>query len=188
MRKALQKASCRRLHFPGLYIHASLHDARKHVSGEFFRSAWKFGVVRNPWARLWSRYCCLRMMCQRWERDHPIGEHGMIYAAHGVTFREWLLRLGEPRFCIHSLDLRPQAELVEGADFVGRFEDMSGTLTTISKKLHKNLEMPHANQAKRPKSGEHVYDPEMREFVRRMYSRDLEVFGYEYDESVIRRR
>lgn len=181
MKNALLTAKVPRKKLRGVYMHSSLKDICAELKDEFVRSAWKFGVVRNPWSRMVSRYLFLRTMCRVWGPERPIGEHGQIYAAHGVTFREWLLRLKAPKFGVHSLDLRPQADLVQGADYVGRFEDLNTVTQVVSQHIGRSIELKRQNAVRHVKPYADYYDVGTRWYVGHMFQRDIEEFGYTFE-------
>ena len=65
-------------------------------------------------------------------------------------------------------------------DFVGKMENMQKDFSYVAMKLGCKKELEKVNVGER-KSYASYYNNETREIVRRVYAKDIELFGYVYD-------
>ena len=147
-------------------------DLRKHATLPEIHSQWderqlgpwdqyyKFACVRNPWDRLVSLY---------------LSPH-----KGNSTFDE-----GEFRDLIKNTKKGTQSVFVtEGdqlaVDFLMRFENLQQDFSTVCEKTGIPAGLPHVNQSQR-KSYQEYYSNKTRDLVYKLYRRDIELFGYEYE-------
>lgn len=164
---------------------------RKHdTSGEVIKNfkigpEWKIvGFVRNPWERLVS-----------WWNMHTTGNQRGAWVAwvrkNCPTFKDWLrndryfranddglkwIRL--PQYCyLHQPDRPPT--------FIGRYENLQEDYKRMCRVLgvKSPAPLPHVRSAnsKPHPPYQTYYDDESREWVRRWYELDIEVFGYDFE-------
>lgn len=148
-----------------------------------FRSYFKFAFVRNPWDRLVSTYFFLkRGGINELDRDWS-AQHLAAYASFSEFVRDWLCEdnvSSFPHFRPQSYFLAdPQGKVM--VDFVGRYENLLHDFTEVARRLGRECQLPLYNK------GDHAhftsyYDDETRDIVGRIYSRDVELFGYRYDD------
>ena len=148
------------------------------VSEDFFRRAFKFAFVRNPFDRLVSLFFYLKWIrcpdvpeemdfdgfCRAVEeRTPPVG----LYNYRGLNqcnpMAAWLLDT--------------DGNLL--VDEVGRFENLEADFARIGAKMGIRASLPHENR------GDHAgyrsyYNRESRRMVERFYHKDIEVFGYSF--------
>ena len=142
------------------------------VTGEQYRSYFKFTIVRNPWARAYSWYKnCLR---------NPIHRARMMIA-DDTTLREFL-----QKFVGHGA-LRPQLSWLTDfdgqlpLDYIARFESLDSDFENIRKTLNTtSIRLPHKLQG----SGDDYrqqFDNDSIALVRDVYRKEIELFGYEFE-------
>lgn len=147
-----------------------------------FKRYFKFGFVRNPWDRLVSTYFFLAKggMCDadaRWaNRVLP------AYDDFGDFVRRWV----DERSVQTWVHFVPQHQFVcdsSGAvmvDLLGRMENIEANFAQVAAKLGCAETLKKVNTGSQ-KHYSHYYDDETREIVRRVYRRDIELFGYAYE-------
>lgn len=173
-----------------------------HVTPAQFDSYFKFGFVRNPWARLASEY--------RFRRSRI-----------GKSFRDWLLKgFPQPGFDDLWRHVMPQSQYLfdddggEAVDFIGRFETLEQDFRTVSERLDIGLpalrrinstsdlgalervqrlgpirglrssvgEVLRKTLYPTPARWQDYYDAETRAFVSDFYAEDIERFNYRFDD------
>lgn len=150
------------------------------VGVERFQAYFKFAFVRNPWERMVSRYFYLRR--QRAEPGKALNKRG-YFPPGDRTFLEWIK--GHEQGCVHPLDLRPQHDWLTNdadaicVDFVGRYERMASDFETVCRRLDLTAALPHENRSEHADYRQY-YDAEAREFVKKVFERDIVAWRYEY--------
>ena len=137
-----------------------------------------FGFVRNPWARMVSLY---RFHCQKdWKPTDAYDRAETIR----LGFKGWLMT---DRFYMQQdqgrdmppMQRRPQLWWLDGADFIGRFENIEEDFARAVKLAGavKTTPLPHINSTL---GGDwrDEYDAESRAFVAEHFAPDIERFGY----------
>lgn len=157
-------------------------------SPTFFKNAFKFCVVRNPWDRLVSAFHFLKTP------QYPDDKIWSDRHLKGVeTFADFLEALERPMFrniVLSELHFHPQVDFV--ADSRGRvlvdrviyFENLASGLRRVAERLQ--LAPPPEDKIGRLNASSHrdyrdYYDARGRELVAQMYARDIELFGYTFD-------
>jgi hypothetical protein len=161
--------------------------AYRWASPAFFDHAFKFAVVRNPWDRMVSAFHFLKEA--RWPDDKVWSDRHL----KGVdTFADFLEALRRPFFrnLVRSeLHFHPQVGFV--ADLKGRllvdqviyFENLAPGLRRVADRLQLQLPDVGVEQLNASERGDYrdYYDTRGRELVGRMYARDIETFGYQFE-------
>jgi hypothetical protein len=163
-----------------------------HLTPDQFASYYKFSFVRNPWNRTVSMYKYLRKPHQRSFKQFLQEE----FVDKSWCDKHWFVR---PQ---HEFICDPDGKLL--VDFVGRYEQLQTDFNQVCKALGRpETLLPHVNKSRDghglprkltaliarfrtrpPKVPDGaVYDEESIELVRRLYGRDIELFGYEFGEA-----
>lgn len=135
-----------------------------------------FAFTRNPWDRCVSAFTYLEGGgMNKGDRD------GYERYIHGLTFREFLFKYKD-RPCITQHHFRPQNNILDGdLDFIGKVENMQEDFDTICDKIGITRQtLPRKNTTKHKHYTE-FYDDETREIVAKLYAKDIERFGYEFE-------
>ncbi|MGA0707479.1 MAG: sulfotransferase family 2 domain-containing protein [Steroidobacteraceae bacterium] len=149
---------------------------REEMGRERFERAFKFAFVRNPWDKVLSHYH-YRMRTNR---------TGLADA--GLDFRKWVLKAygerdprwhDDPRmFMAQRLWLDDDAGRCL-VDFVGRFERLEQDFGEACRRMGVQATLPHVKVTRHAPYRE-AYDDETRALVARVFSADLEAFGFEF--------
>lgn len=159
--------------------HATLANMGKALPLDQF---FKFAVVRNPWARAVSQIEYLREKKKR-----------QIFT--GDDFRENLRIYCEARGRMHGHDLGLcQVDYLVDAsgrvamDYIGRFESLRQDFKKICQRLgvKRPPALPHIHASQRARPYQEYYDKKTADWIRRRFARDIEYFGYEFDDTTTR--
>ena len=140
--------------------------------GESFR----FTVVRNPWDRMVSNFI---FFCRSEHRHLRRQQFASLHAAPVADFREFVEIAG--RRANHHW--QPQDLYVPAAvDFVGRMEDLETAVARICAAA--GLPMKPVYRVNTTDHGHYsgYYDDATRALVAERYRRDIERFGYEFED------
>jgi hypothetical protein len=157
---------------------------------ELFLSYFKFTFIRNPWDRLVSAYHYLQgggfaEGDKKWfERE--LGRYGDF----DDFVRNWL-RTENIRKHIHFI---PQVEFLEDennsgvkVDYIGFFENIESDFNYIAGRIGVDNTLKKGNASSHNGYWDY-YSETTREIVRDVYRRDIERFGYEFDNSSLARQ
>ena len=171
--------------------HTTIKEYQQIFPSTNFKYYFKFAFVRNPWSRLFSAYCFLEQGGHN-ERDK---KHWKEDLAHYNNFEEfvnnWLNKKNIyqydhfiPQYKFLCL---PQHEEL-AIDFLGYFESLDADFKHIKAKLSlpKDLTIEHKNSSQHP-DYKSVYTKKMRDIVHRVYQTDIELFGYNFDNTNLKR-
>jgi hypothetical protein len=163
--------------------------------------------VRNPWARLVSAYVNKFTFANH--SSLAVARQMRRQAAEGgvpeITFAQFvgfLTRHNPAGFDVHW---RPQHLFLRDNlfHFLGRFKQISEHFAQLQERLGTELPLPRRNTTSyqhndageivsswtpaellaqgKPPGYRRFYTAELRETVRKLYARDIELFGYEFD-------
>ena len=164
---------------------------RQHMTEEEFKflrlslpddydDLFKFTFIRNPWDRFVSEY---RKHGRRWLKQ-PFDEWANIMCnIVQLNFDENDF-IAETVSCMRELThWGPQWRFCTNVDFIGRFENLKGDWDYVCDKVGlKNKKLPHIYKSKPRKPYQEFYSDETRELVGKIYAKDIEMFGYSFDE------
>lgn len=162
--------------------HAPLYAYRA-FDAERYRAYFKFAFVRNPYSRFVSSFHQVRdgahnPKVQRW------AEH---YLSDITGFGEFVERMGNNslfRRVVLALDhFRPQWEFVTvggnvEVDFLGKFERIEEYFRKVREELEISASLPKKNTSSHGHYTNH-YTEGSRRIVKRIYTRDFRVLGYD---------
>lgn len=142
------------------------YKVRNLVGEDVWEESYKFSFVRNPWDRIVSFF--------HWDRDHrkfchlctPFSEYAFDFIdgkrTHHLSCIEWL---GDVNL-----------------DFIGRFENMQEDYNYVCDQIGaEKKELPHIHQSRR-RHYSYYYDDNLRDLVAEKWKKDIEIFGYEYED------
>jgi hypothetical protein len=149
--------------------HLSLQQVRPYIRPEEWQSFFKFAFVRNPFDRFVS-YCAFITRAQGdFERDPQ------KVMRHFIANPPWPHILFQPQ---HSFVTGSDGQML--ADHIGRVEEMQQSYDEIAGRIGiPTAELERVNSSDRRDYREY-YDRELIEGVAKLYSRDLELFGYSF--------
>lgn len=141
----------------------------------------KFGFVRNPWARMVSEY--------KWLTNTNLnvpGEKAKRFWKD-KSFKDFCKLFFEPKYC-KLADKRhaiPQLDFfnpIDSMDFIGRFESFQKDFDIVCKKLKiKDSKLEHRMKTIKSKHYSEYYDDESRNIVKEKYQKDIDFFGYTFE-------
>ena len=152
--------------------HISLTQVRPFLNADWFATALKFAFVRNPFDRFVS-YCAFTTRDDEAFLRRP--QEVMRY----FLFKERPLDhlLFQPQ---HTFVTDDDGRLL--ADVIGRVEDMQSSYDGVCQRLGvPGAVLDKVNSSKHGTFRDY-YDPELVEGVTDLYRRDLDLFGYSFEE------
>jgi hypothetical protein len=154
-----------------------------------FNNYFKFTFVRNPWDRLVSAYFYMKKGGTN-DRDRIWAEQNLSnYYDFDIFVKNWINR-ENIETCIHFV---PQYSFVcepgsssPRVNFIGYFEHLQEDFCYISKKLGLNTSLFHYNKTMANKIDyRSFYSEATRKIVAEVYRRDIEIFGYDFNNTPI---
>ena len=142
-----------------------------HVNASQFAEYYKFTFVRNPWARAYS-----------WFKNIKRDSAHKNYRKYGdLNFTEFLKHFaGKGK-------LRPQTYWLKNfkgkieLDFIGKFENLNNDFQHVANKLKlENMKLPHKLKTS-SQSYQEYYDKESIKLVGDIYSEEIKIFDYNFD-------
>lgn len=167
--------------------HLSALQLRSILGDEAYGRAFSFSIVRNPWARLASRYRFTHV------DNEPSLERklqkGTGRRFHDLSFAEWIHRRHRRWKRKGRVERGSQMHKIVDADgkvmvdYVGRLETLQDSFDEICDRIGvERREVPHVNGTNR--GGQHYsayYDRRTREMVGEMCQLEIEAFGYRFE-------
>ncbi|WP_100655931.1 sulfotransferase family 2 domain-containing protein [Alteromonas flava] len=171
--------------------HDPLRFAQEKMGAEFERYT-KVGFVRNPFDRLVSWYSMItesgRLLSDYEMQKNPgYNKIWQTVLSQSSTFEEFIFncsdatdRSGWKPFLYNQTDYLKTADGNIGADFIGRFENLSRDVERLCKIKGLTLvSLPHINKSSHTDYRKY-YSEEMRTIIEERFAEDLEYFGYEF--------
>jgi len=152
------------------------------LAGKDVDEYFSFCFVRNPWDRFVSAY---HYVIQRRPELTAVSAHD--------NFTDFTRSIGEdPAKYLSIRYFRPQWSFLEAGDtgrqidFVGRFENFSVDLKYALNKIGRpHLQIRHRKKSQRS-DYRHYFNNETRKIVANVYARDIENFGYSFNDGTRR--
>lgn len=169
---------------PGRGKHLSALQIKYILGDEEFDRCVKFSVVRNPWARMVSRYYFTHAESE--PSDDEKLRRGTTRKFHTLKFDNWIGKQ-HARFKAGKKQNSQQRKLtdLDGnllLDHVGRLENVQDTLDWVSERVGMDrIEMPHVNGTRKGHYAQ-FYNERTRDMVADMCHKDIEYFDYKFDE------
>jgi chondroitin 4-sulfotransferase 11 len=141
----------------------------------------KFTFVRNPWDRIYS---CFEQKvrskggnCSDYLNQFP----------RNIKFSEWVKTITLSENILKDRHFAPMYTLMinksfDSMDFVGKLENLQEDFNIICDKIKiPQQKLPHKNKTKHKHYTEY-YNEETKQIVAEKYTKDIEMFGYEFGE------
>ncbi len=152
------------------HLYADEYVACGHISAEDFASYFKFGVVRNPWAR-------------------AVSEYKFAYQPRGIAFDLFLSEvIGKGRGVVERRHVDPQKRFLYSedgtllVDRVLRYESLADEFAEVSRTIFGRREpLPVVNAAPDRSDYRSFYDEAGRRLIAEAYGDDIETFGYQFE-------
>lgn len=149
------------------------HFHRRKAIRTFGAAKWfnyyKFAFVRNPWDRFVSLY----HFRKKYQTMHIRGRS--FKRCMMAMFREYPPRVHQQHFWVMDGD-------TQIVDFIGRFENLHEDFAKVCKAIGaEGVVLGHHNKTEHAHYS-HYYDDECLEFVTANCARDIELFGYKFED------
>ena len=175
--------------------HGSASFVMDEIGEAEFRSRFSFAFVRNPWDRMVSIF----YFQKSWTRKHgkwPIDPNELnedtplkFYQEDDfLGFIPWFLDRSHTSLTVHNhipnqeqlawLTNKEDTDII--VDFVGKVENIAEDMAIVQKILGIKEKLPHRNKTIRKPEYRKYYDDETAELIADVFSRDIEVFEYEF--------
>ena len=158
--------------------HSTLAHYRSTLDRKFFRSLFKFAVIRNPWDMCISFYFSPHRGPVVWDRE---------------CFKEFVAQLKPLRYYIYSSNLAERTtarlglrkigrrQLLRNVDYILRFENLQSDFNEVCRilSLPKNI-LPHRNSSTK-KNYSSYYDEELIDCVAQRFYEEINVWNYRFE-------
>ena len=170
--------------------HQTIEHYKRNIPDAVLAEYFKFCFIRNPWDRIFSAYNYLSRGGIN-EIDNAWAQHNIAkYKTFQDFVEHWLTHEN-----IQSINhFRPQHKyIVDGetnniaVDFFGMFEHLADDFRLVSSRLYpgKQVSLNHRNRTAPNNVADfrEAYTENMRAIVAEIYSEDISLFGYTFDNS-----
>ena len=190
---------------PDIFCFKAKHESAVKAAAELkcWNEYFKFAFVRNPWDRLVSWYSMIRdaetirwhqILTNQRRRSHfrQTRENKLwrYVLDNSSTFEEFIINCTDEievdegvhySFAYNQLDYIADSNDDLLVDFIGRFESFGSDLHKVYDRLGLGLgSIPHENRSVRGHYST-FYTPETETIVRKRFQRDIEYFGYKFE-------
>ena len=168
--------------FGYLPYHYTAIDYRVIYGRKEFNTYFKFAFVRNPWDRLYSAYRYLKS--GGWNAEDKIWYESNI--AEYDNFNDFVTKWLTTSNINKHLHFMPQCHFICDSndkilvDYLAYFETINDDFDRIANKLNIKAALKHHN-ANPAGSYIHTYNDETRNIVANVYSKDIALFGYDFN-------
>jgi hypothetical protein len=190
---------------PDIFCFKAKHEFAVKAAAELegWNEYFKFAFVRNPWDRLVSWYSMIRdaetirwyqILTDQRKRSHfrqtRESKLWRYVLDNSSTFEEFIIDCTDEievdegvyySFAYNQLDYIADSNDHLLVDFIGRFESFGSDLYKVYDRLGLELgSIPHENRSVRGHYST-FYTPETETIVRKRFQRDIEYFGYKFE-------
>ncbi len=154
-----------------------------HSNPQKAASYFKFTFVRNPWSRLVSSYFFLKAGGMNSE-DAAWSRRNL---EKFETFEDFVNGWVTPENIRSHVHFLPQLHFLTDENgtlkinYVGKVENMAADIGIVAARIGRAADLEMFNQSRHDVYTKY-YSPETREIVGRVYEKDIETFGYKFDE------
>jgi len=152
--------------------HDDIRAAQRRMPAELFDRYFKFTFVRNPWDRLVSEYEFLL-------RKTEHGRHERVKKLGG--FGEFI-RMQIPRSDAYQINMMCDRRGEVLMDFIGKLENLQEDWKTVCERTGIPYQELQRKNASERSHYQDYYDAESRQLVARHWAREIELFGYRFDD------
>jgi hypothetical protein len=163
LRKVLEPA------FPGI-VHAkaspeSFARWKRELTDKQLEDYFIFSFVRNPWDRFVSIATYFRVPVDRLAKDFKRYQRRTAIRSHSLPLCQYT-----------------HCEGIAFADFIGRFENLQADFERVCRRIgcRPGL-LPHESRTTHEHYSQY-YDTDTKEAVAQLYARDIDAFGYRFEE------
>ncbi len=157
----------RAIQFP---VHVTAATVQRCLPPAIFERLYKFAFIRNPWDAMVSQYMYIRQT----SHHH---RHQLVAKMSGFEqFLHWDLSRHNRNQHQFLYDRRRRCLV----NFIGRFESLVADFNRVSQHLGLDIRLPHENKSDHRDYREY-YTPQTRQLVADHFARDIELFGYNFD-------
>jgi len=150
--------------------HSPISQVKNIMPESLYDSYFKFAFVRNPFTRLVSEYEFIRRR----------SNHGRYKKVSKMSFYQYITYQSK-RFDAHQINMLTDKEGNLQMNFIGRFENLHQDWNFVCNKLEiTNAELSHRKKASKVNYKDY-YNGENIDLVNRLWKKDLEIFGYKYE-------
>ena len=158
--------------YPTTNFHPSDEDIFN-ASKKLFNEMYKFGSVRNPWARVYSLYT---------------REEG-VESKNKMSFASFIDRLSySSDTCIHPLRTKCQLDWFEDregnviADYIYKVEEMDEAVVKIREQTDGKISIrkKHLNRVNTPDKYKEIYSGYDKKVVEKLFEKDIDYFKYTF--------
>lgn len=138
-----------------------------------YKAYFKFTIVRNPWARVYSAYKNImrdeiHMKKRGITSDLQFDDFVKNYAA-------------TDSLTVPAIEYLKNYKGHVDMDYIGRFENLEIDFQNICKKIKiTNISLPHKIKAKNKEDYKDFYNKQTINLVNEIYKEDIKLFGYEF--------
>ena len=170
--------------------HTPMDQYRVIFAKQEFNKYFKFTFVRNPWDRLYSAYTFLK--------TGGLNQDDKEWSAKNLArlqnFEDFVLNWLSPTNLYSYIHFKPQLDLLMipytkkmPLNYVGFFENLQSDFEYIKRIVNPDASLKHDNKTQSRASAGYRdnYTDAMIKKVGLLYHRDIEVFGYSFDNSTI---
>lgn len=152
--------------------HARVVTAKAKLPADVYDSLFKFCFVRNTWELLVSNYNFIL--------SNP--QHKRFSIVRKLSFADFI-DFAVSRGIGFQLDqiTSPQGELM--VDYIGHFKRLAADFGVVQQRLGIVAPLAHLNRTNH-RDYRTYYDRQVREKVSRIYAREIEMFGFDFDGGV----
>ena len=159
--------------------HLLASQVREEVGMNVFETFYKFAFVRNPWDRVVSQFAYMQ------QRPDLMDYVGMSQETEFKAYLELIQQKEHVQWMPqHRFLLDEDGTLL--VDQIGRIESLKTDFSSILAKLNlnKSAQLTHANRSDRQPIEKYYNDRETLEIVANIYSEDIKLFGYCFDQLI----
>ena len=159
--------------------HLLASQVREEVGAKIFEEFYKFAFIRNPWDRIVSQFTYMQ------QRPDLMDYIGMSSNTEFKVYLELIQQKEHVQWIPqHNFLFNEQKTLL--VDQIGRLEtfktDFSSILANL--KLDESMQVAHINRTERQPITEYYNDRETVEIVADIYSEDIKLFEYCFDQLI----